>query len=147
MLFRSRDEFMALIKVEGGEMWQALKECAIDPSQYRTRLNFYADSVKWYDSYPDVKMHNALLEFISEHYDTDDGKEGGVGWKFIRVGEDQGDVDEREGGDHDIVCELHDDFYPTQGMEVPFTIGHYEPIGESIENEELTDVNKENEHA
>jgi len=130
-----REEFVALIRVRGDELWTALQECGIEEN--RPRINFYTSDAKWYDSYPDVKMHDRLLEFISQNYDLDDG----VGWKFIRVGEEQGDVDERDGGDSDVISDLHDDFYPTQGMEIPFIAG-YKSIGDV-----LTDVNKEEQHA
>jgi hypothetical protein len=130
-----REEFVALIRVRGDELWTALQECGIEEG--RTRINFYASDVKWYESYPDVKMHDRLLEFISKHYDDGDG----IGWKFIRVGEEHGDVDEQDGGDSEIIYELHDDFYPTQGMEIPFNAG-YQTIGDV-----LTSVNKEEQHA
>ena len=93
----------------------------------RLIFEFRATNVKWYDSYPDVKMHDRLLEFIDDTYH--DG--GNIGWKFIRVGEEHGDVDEKDGGDSEIIYELHDDFYPTQGMEIPFNAG-YKSIGDVL---------------
>ena len=130
-----RDEFVALIRVRGDELWTALQECGMD--EHQPRINFYAGDVKWYDSFPDVQMHDKLLTFIADNYSD----EGGIGWKFIRIGEEQGDIQEEEGGDHDTVSYLHDDFYPTQSMEIPFSSNYTD-----IKNL-LTDVNKESANA
>lgn len=119
-----RDEFVALVKVHGDDLWSALKECALDKDN--PCINFYACDVKWYDSYEDVKWHRKLLEFASEFE--------GAGWRFTRVGEDMGDVVDESGGDSDL--EPYDDFCMYQGIDTPFSKEKFEPIGESIEEEE-----------
>lgn len=119
-----RDEFYALVKVHGADLWNALKECALDKDY--PRINFYACDVKWYDSYVDVAWHRKLLDFASEFQ--------GAGWRFMRVGEEMGDTEEETGGDVDL--EPCDDFYFYQGMETPFNRSSFEPIGESVEEEQ-----------
>ena len=133
-----RDEYInVVLATQDKNLIHALKECEVTDDGGEARINFYASDVKWYESYDDVKMHDRLLEFIDDTYH--DG--GNIGWKFIRVGEEHGDVDEKDGGDSEIIYELHDDFYPTQGMEIPFVAG-YKSIGDV-----LTDVNKEETNA
>jgi len=62
-------------------------------------ITFYANSVKWYEDYPDVKCHEALLdlanEWIEQHEKDDRLRHSPVRWGFVRIGEEQGDVDER----------------------------------------------------
>ena len=121
------NEFIAKVMVLGGDVANALKECEIevvDGAFSCYRINFYAVDVKWYESYPDVKAHEQLLDFAGEWF-----PDGGVGWKFIRIGEEMGDVDDRDGGDDDFIP--YDDFYPTQGMEIPFSAS-YEPVGDNL---------------
>jgi hypothetical protein len=77
------------------------------------RINFSANGVKWYDSYPDVEMHNALIALAEEwvqsdlHQQIKDGVEGAdeakyrIGYIFTRVGEDMTDIDERASGEYD----------------------------------------------
>jgi hypothetical protein len=120
-----RKEFIALMKVRGDELWTAVKECSLD--RFFPCINFHASDVKWYDSYPDVRMHHNLLDWVAEHYSDY------AGYKFMRVGEEMGDTDDRFGGNDEFYPE--EDFYFTQGMELPFQLGTYEPIGESIEEE------------
>ena len=67
-------------------------------------------SIKWYDSYPEIA---ALQEFV-EHLESDDltkygesGDPDGIEWnecfKFIRIGEDYEDYDQRGYGFPDIM--------------------------------------------
>lgn len=74
------------------------------------RIDFHAVSVKWYESYPDVQMHEKLLAQAREWVDSDhhvsikDGEPNveltphRIGWAFVRVGEDTEDVVEEHGG-------------------------------------------------
>jgi hypothetical protein len=76
------------------------------------RINFSAQGVKWYDSYPDVDMHNKLIALAEEwiasdlHNEIKDGGDGGgynarLGFIFTRVGEDSNDIDEKADGEYD----------------------------------------------
>ena len=53
-------------------------------------LEFSADSIKWYDSYPDVARFTRFLSEVQElEYE----------YEFIRLGEDMDDVEEDSTGD------------------------------------------------
>lgn len=61
----------------------------------RLLIKFNAESVKWYDEYPDVKCHHALLVLADEYAK----KYTNVSWAFVRIGEETGDVETQYGGD------------------------------------------------
>jgi len=78
-------------------------EFQIDEARYR--INFACDDVKWYESYPDVACHEALISLAKE-WDEDGDNNSGISYIFIRLGENVDDVEERCGGayyDHDWV--------------------------------------------
>ena len=88
----------------------ALAECMVDHK--KLQINFNAESVKWYESYPDVKCHDDLVSQAKDWCDTDDhliNLEGGasgtdhykLGYIFIRIGENSDDVQEDFGGEYD----------------------------------------------
>mgnify|MGYP003339254950 CR=1 FL=1 len=54
--------------------------------------------VKWYDSFEDVKAHEDMLELCVEC---------GGSYKFVRIGEEYDDLDEREGGEGDADATNH----------------------------------------
>lgn len=74
------------------------------------QINFSVQHVKWYESYPDVAMHEKLLALADEWIDSDhhvsikDGEPNveltphRIGYVFARVGEDSNDVEERVRG-------------------------------------------------
>jgi hypothetical protein len=76
-------------------------------------INFSAQSVKWYDSFPDVVMHNQLIALAEDwiqselHRQIKDGVEGNsettyrLGYIFTRIGEDVTDIEERAEGEYD----------------------------------------------
>jgi hypothetical protein len=61
-------------------------------------ITFFAESVKWYESFEDVQCHEKLLEladdWITQHED-DDKFYSPLRWGFVRIGEERDDVDER----------------------------------------------------
>jgi hypothetical protein len=64
-------------------------------------IAFYADGLKWYDSYEDVKSHERLYRIMEEYaelYDSKQGMENPVSCSFTRIGEDIDDIDERGAG-------------------------------------------------
>ena len=77
----------------------------------KLRIDFYAPSVKWYDSYADVQKHERLLNQARDWVDCDthnEIKDGGtghdayrIGYAFVRVGEDVEDNTEEHGGNAD----------------------------------------------
>jgi hypothetical protein len=53
-------------------------------------LKFATESVKWYDSYPDVMNFQSMLEDISDME--------GLNYEFMRVGEDYDDTEQNHRG-------------------------------------------------
>jgi hypothetical protein len=66
-------------------------------------INFYADDIKWYESFADVQCHEALLAMARSW--IDDGVEC-IGYYFARIGEETNDTEENCGGrwDNDWLC-------------------------------------------
>jgi len=56
----------------------------------KLEIRFFAESVKWYESYPDVACHEALIE-LSKSWADDDTSNPYIGGAFARVGEDTND--------------------------------------------------------
>jgi hypothetical protein len=79
----------------------ALAEVDIDYK--RKRFSFTADSVKWYESYPDVQSHTALFEQAKDwvKQTLDQQIHCTLGAIFTRVGEDATDIEEIAVGDYD----------------------------------------------
>jgi len=79
----------------------ALSEVEID--EKRQRFTFFAESVKWYESYPVVISHTALFNLAeSWSQQISEGKLNcKIGAIFIRVGENTSDIDEFVAGDYD----------------------------------------------
>jgi hypothetical protein len=64
-------------------------------------INFFASQVKWYDDYPDVKCHVALMELSKEWAESNeedptryDDKNPYIGGVYARIGEDVNDIEE-----------------------------------------------------
>jgi len=66
----------------------------------RLRINFSAENVKWYESYEDVKCHEALIDLASE-WANDADNNSGIAFMFVRVGEENDDVEQKYGGEYD----------------------------------------------
>lgn len=64
------------------------------------RIDFHAQGVKWYESYPDVQMHEKLLAQAREWAggESEVANSRNVGYAFVRVGEDTEDCVEEHGG-------------------------------------------------
>ena len=54
------------------------------------QIRFFAEEIKWYESYPDVACHEALIE-LSKSWADDDTSNPYIGGAFARVGEDTND--------------------------------------------------------
>ena len=79
----------------------ALSEVEVD---YKNkRFNFTAENVKWYESFPDVASHEALVALAEEWVSQmNDGKLlCSLGVMLLRLGEDATDIEERYNGDYD----------------------------------------------
>ena len=73
---------------------------------------YYSEEIKWYDEYEDVRALTKLYKGVIE---------AGGAYRFIRVGEDDRDIDD-ESGDSDNVESFYDDFYPVTTIQTPTTI-------------------------
>jgi hypothetical protein len=57
----------------------------------RLEIRFFAQEVKWYDTYPDVACHEALIQLSREWADEGNTNNLYIGGAFARVGEDTND--------------------------------------------------------
>ena len=65
-------------------------------------ITFFAESVKWYESFEDVQCHEKLLELADEwleQHDKEDKFYSPLRWGFVRIGEERDDVEERCGNE------------------------------------------------
>ena len=74
---------------EDKDMREALADCETD--EKRCFIRFSADSVKWYESYPDVDSHERLMSAACE-------EPFNAGVRFVRIGEDYDDTEVRDKG-------------------------------------------------
>lgn len=117
------NEFIALVMLKGEVERKALGECQIvvDADKF-CEVNFYNQSVKWYDSYPEVVAHEWLLDFAAERFEPN------AAYRFIRIGEELEDNEDKYGG----VDELIDwDLGISRSIYIPFN-EHYEPVGDRL---------------
>lgn len=84
--------FLAQVRMIGGALQEAIEETNYDNDT--TRIYFAAESTKWYDSYPEVKAHDKLLEMAEEM-----PPELCNGYDFVRIGEELDDIETRYGGE------------------------------------------------
>ena len=89
----------------GAETGGAFTDEDIKIDEDNLALYFYAGHVKWYESYPDVKCHEALMDLSKEWADDGDCSNPYIGGAFARIGEEMEDmVEECWGqGDYDWI--------------------------------------------
>lgn len=92
-------------EVDGAE-----KEEGLYIDQDRLLIKFYADYVKWYPDYDDVKCHEALLDMACDYFNEKDGDAIGgyrqdrvsaefpdkgrlISTHFVRIGEEYNDIE------------------------------------------------------
>ena len=77
----------------------AIAEVEIDHK--KQEFNFTANDVKWYDNYPDVMSHMALVHLAEDWAcQVSEGKlHCKIGSVFVRIGEEASDIEERFNGD------------------------------------------------
>lgn len=56
----------------------------------------YWDWVKWYDTYEDVGAVESVMDELNELQDLNNGEETGYGYRFMRLGEEDNDIETRE---------------------------------------------------
>lgn len=85
----------------------AISDSCLKVDEANFALNFYADDVKWYEDFEDVKCHMALLQLAQDWAENTDEKNGEVvgnkhiGGIFVRVGENSDDITEECFGEYD----------------------------------------------
>lgn len=87
-----RDNFVTLMKMKNEQaLTEALEETTYD---HKTDpiITFECQSVKWYESFPDVQAHHQLMDGAANLFDGE--------YRFVRVGENHDDVEVQEQGDH-----------------------------------------------
>ena len=72
---------------------------------------YHAEDIKWYNEYEDVRALTKLYK---------DTIEAGGAYRFIRVGEDDKDIEE-EYAESDTTEPFWDDFYPVTHIQLPST--------------------------
>ena len=55
----------------------------------------YWDWVKWYEDYPDVSAVERVMSELDK-YDNEEAIDKGFGYRFMRLGEDDSDIETRE---------------------------------------------------
>jgi hypothetical protein len=65
----------------------------------KLQLRFFADCVKWYESYPDVQCHECLMGLSREWADDGDCTNPYIGGAFSRIGEELEDMVEEVWGE------------------------------------------------
>jgi len=99
-----RDTFVALQRAKADPHINTALDEMVEVED--NMLGYHADHVKWYDSYDDVKAHEALMRDtidIFANEETIPAYDDQAGYKFIRLGEEAEDnVDEEEGNSEEL---------------------------------------------
>ena len=75
---------------------EALNECELSNDD-QPALLFKAEDVKWYDSFEEVQAHNKLLDSVDEAFSDR------AGYHFLRIGEDDDDNEQKDGGHRELI--------------------------------------------
>ena len=77
----------------------ALRDEDVKVDEENLAIYFFAEGVKWYESYEDVKCHEALIDLSKEWADDGDCSNPYISGAFARIGEDIEDVVEEVWGE------------------------------------------------
>lgn len=64
---------------------------------------FEVEDTKWYDSFEEVQMFDALADSFKAAFIEDRGHEADHGYEFVRIGEEDDDIQREEDGTCDYV--------------------------------------------
>jgi hypothetical protein len=64
-------------------------------------INFFADGVKWYETYEEVQCHECLMGLSREWADDGDCSSPYIGGAFVRIGEELEDMVQEVWGEGD----------------------------------------------
>jgi hypothetical protein len=75
----------------------------VEVNAKKQMFNYYASDVKWYESYPEVDSHMALVSLAEDWASqVHEGKLNcKIGSMFLRIGEETSDIEERFCGDYE----------------------------------------------
>ena len=73
----------------------------VEIDEERLRINFAADDVKWYPSYPSVACHEALID-LADEWANDESNNSEIAYRFVRIGEEYEDIEIRSNGNPDF---------------------------------------------
>jgi hypothetical protein len=90
-----RDAFVTLMLAKNDPVvTEAVNDTAHDQTDDPI-ITFRAGDVKWYDTYPDVKVHHQMMRDATELYEAE--------WRFVRIGENNNDIEiQEEGNDYEL---------------------------------------------
>lgn len=96
--FKNIDTMKRFVAVHaiGERTRKALEDCKVSIEE--CELHFDANYVKWYDNFEDVQAHESLLSFLD-----DSGSDYIAGYRFVRIGEKDDDIEQRCGGDDEYI--------------------------------------------
>ena len=94
-----RDTFVELVKHRNDEHWtEAINDC--ETNYEEPIITFEVESVKWYDSFDEVRAHDALMEWAVELYPN-------AGFRIVQIGEDGAEETNEGGNDDDLYDYIH----------------------------------------
>lgn len=106
----NRDNFITLLHAKN----ETHTNAALSEVEYKYSahpiITFYQKGRKWYESYPEVQAHHALMRDAEKLF--------GAEWRFVRVGEDNDDLQIESGGDGNY--ELWEYVDPVRSIRVDF---------------------------
>jgi hypothetical protein len=74
------------------------EEYGVEVDEENFALNFLAENVKWYESIPDVQVHENLISLAKEWVDNSGNQN--IGGIFMRTGEELDDIVQESWGEH-----------------------------------------------
>jgi hypothetical protein len=86
----------------------ALDDEALEIDEKRRRINFSAQNIKWYSSYPEVAAHEALIKLAGEWCEDDNLSNlpsyhpPACAFMFYRIGEEEDDIARECGGNYGL---------------------------------------------
>jgi hypothetical protein len=90
-----RDAFVTLMLAKNDPVvTEAVNDTAHDQTDDPI-ITFRAGDVKWCDEYTDVQVHHQMMRDATELYEAE--------WRFVRIGEDNNDIEvHEEGNDYEL---------------------------------------------
>lgn len=106
----NRDNFITLMHAKN----ETHTNTALSEVEYKYSahpiITFYQEGWKWYESYPEVRAHHALLRDAEKLF--------GAEWRFVRVGEDVNDSETLQSSENNY--DLWEYVGPVQSIRVDF---------------------------